>query len=157
MRAAVFLLLALAAAIARHTAFAGWLWAPDPSLAMLAWSVVAGGDRFYLLRALAIGALADCADPVPDLFHTVVCLGLAAGFLLVRRHVFRARATSWMVVGAVFSILAQWADWSWSGRGDRSWIGLLLEALTTGLLAGGLGWLAGGLPPMLRPWREAGA
>ncbi len=157
MRHFVFAVIALMLAGVQYAWLSTWPWAPDLVLALAAWGMVDGVDKGVPVRAFLAGAIADVVDPGSESFHLVTFLALAALYLPIRSFMFRGRFAGWALWGFVAAMLVGLADRALAGSGETTLGTLLLQALLTALVAGGIGWLMRGLPEALRPVAKAGA
>lgn len=153
---ALLALIAIVLAVIQHGALAHLIAAPDLPLALAAWAMVDGDERWLLVRAWMIGTIRDAIDPGSVCFHAIGCLLLAIGMLGLRGILFRARGAAWGAWGAACVFAVHGFDRWWSGGGGGMGA-LVATALLTALATVGLGWLLGGLPGPLRPVPRAGA
>ena len=158
MRWLLLILVAACLAVWQHTQLSLWnSWAPQLSVALMAWAVVDGDDGTVPLRAFLIGAITDLADPASDCFHAAVFTALAVPVWLLRQLLLRTHPLGWAGVAVLLSLLVTAIDAALSGVGDLTAGRALARALLTGLAAVLLGWLLGGLPGRWRPVAAAGA
>ncbi len=157
MRWLFYLLLVLLTCLVQHGPLALWPWAPDLPLALLAWALVDGDDRWLVERAMLLGLVRDCCDPAASGFHLVTCTGLAVGALWARQWFYRRRASSWVIAAVVVTALVSLADGLLGGWGDRTALVLAIRLLTTAGACVVLAWLCDALPDRFRPVGAAGA
>lgn len=153
----MFAIIALMLAGVQYAWLSQWPGAPDLVLALAAWGMVDGVDKDVPVRAFLAGSIADLIDPGSEAFHLLTFLALAALVLPLRSFMFRGRFAGWALWGLVAALLVGLTDRVMAGSGETTVGMLLLHALLTALVAGGIGWLMRGLPDALRPMAKAGA
>lgn len=157
MRLALFLLLAVLAAVVQHSLLAAWWWTPDLPLALAAWAMVDGDEDGVVIRALLLGMVRDLVDPGSEWFHAAAYAGLAIAFLPVRGYLFRTRGLAWALWAAICSLLLAGIDALSTLFSAFDPLAVVCGALGTALAAMPIGWLFGGLPRPLRPVGVGGA
>ncbi|MEK7416047.1 MAG: hypothetical protein AAB263_22310 [Planctomycetota bacterium] len=141
MRLLLWIVLVLTASVLFHARLAGWVVAPDVPLALVAWAMVCGDARVWMLRVWIIGPLRDLIDPGSQWFHAGTHLLFVAALIPLRRWI---PGTAWIalvVVGVGMSLAMQAVDLVVSGRGGWEPLTGCSDAALTGLMAIAFGWL----------------